>query len=500
MKMMACGFGHAWEEILRFAQNDPERGRQGQQGLKGPRGQAKTTLGAVAGRLPVLAIFLIVHGALAEAPVGALSVSGHSSLQAAIDANPGKVLYVPAGDYILEAPVRISSDQGGLWGPGRLIQSKPDQNIVEIANARGVRIHDLTLMRAEGSQDSTAHALYATQCRDLEVAGLQVIDNRSQAGTIYLDHCRESVVRDCLVRNYQRVGVDDRTSSPLYGYAFRVIDGTGIQVTFSSGIQILDNRVIEDNLYPDEATKTKYELGKLTEGKQPRTKGTIGQPGGDYVNNWHQGSAITVSSPEDTNHVAIVGNYIENAAQGIDMHTDNSICSRNVIHYAFVGLKCMHGAKNVIISDNIVTHNDLWGLVMLPGVLSHPTEAASEGKEAHTANFTRGNIIANNIFSDYGLGHESYNWAAQRAGVISLESGQLPENPIMTDVIIEGNIVYDTAREQILEEGMPKDVPPRYDWAVYITPDLRPQGLIFRDNIFHPGTEGVSNIALEGEE
>jgi nitrous oxidase accessory protein NosD len=449
-------------------------------------------------RFSVLLLVACASASLAQEPADPASAGGHLSLQDAIDTHGGKNIYVPAGDYILESPLRITADNTGLWGPGRLLQQDPAQNIIEIVGAQNVRLQGLTLTRVSGQEESTAHAVYASQCRGLSIASLQVIDNRSQAGTIYLDQCEASVVRDCLVRNYKRIGVDDRTENELYGYAFRVIDGTGIQVQRSTGIQVVDNRVVEDNLFPDEATKERFELGRFTEGRQPLNKGKFA-PGGDYANNWHQGSAITVSSPRETSHIAITGNYIENAAQGIDMHTDNTLCSRNIIRYAFIGIKCMHGAKNVIISDNIVSHNDLWGLVMLPGVLSHPAKAADGDQPAMPANFTRGNIIANNIFSDYGLGYESYNWDPQRAGVISLESGQLPENPIMTDVIIEGNIVYDTAQEQVLVEGVPQNAEPRYDWAVFITPEPRPQNLLFRNNIFHPGREGISNIPLDAE-
>lgn len=179
------------------------------------------------------------------------------------------------------------------------------------------------------------------------------------------------------------------------------------------------------------------------------------------------------------------------------MHLDNATCSNNVIDHAFIGIKCTHGARNVIIAHNNVSHMDLWGLIMMPGALSHPAEAAKEGSPARAENYTRGNIIANNIFTQFGLGYDRYNWETQRSGVISLESGQLAENPVMTEVLIEGNIVYDSAADQELVGGEPSSVPPRYEWAVFITAEPRPRGLVFRNNIFHPGKSGVSNIPLE---
>jgi hypothetical protein len=196
----------------------------------------------------------------------------------------------------------------------------------------------------------------------------------------------------------------------------------------------------------------------------------------------------------------VTGNYIENAAQGIDIHADHVTCSFNTIDHAFVGIKCMHGSKNVIISNNNVSHNDLWGLIMMPGTASHPAKAATQDTPARPANFTAGNIIANNIFSDFGFGYEYFNWEHSRGGVISLESGQLPENPVMTDVLIQGNIVYDTGRDQILVDGVPTTIPPRYEYAVFISPDPEPTGLRFVDNLFHPGRGGVSNLPLQRRE
>ncbi len=45
----------------------------------------------------------------------------------------------------------------------------------------------------------------------------------------------------------------------------------------------------------------------------------------EYVNNWQQGSAIVINSPRATNRTQLLGNQIENAAQGIDLHCDQVI-------------------------------------------------------------------------------------------------------------------------------------------------------------------------------
>lgn len=425
------------------------------------------------------------------------SADRYPSLQLAIDANPGRVIQVPAGDYWIGQPLRIKTDGTGLCGFGRIIQTNPAASIVEIRQATNVLLRDLMLMRPSAQADTTEHAVRASDSEEVDLDRLQVLDNRSQAGTLFLERCRNSRVQNCTVKNYKRFGIDDRTGSELYGYAFRAIDGTGILVTESEGIAVRNNFVVEQNIYPTQETKERHQLGQFTAGRQPTRKGKLA-PRGDYANNWHQGSAITVTSPEKTRHVQVIGNYIENAAQGIDLHADQVICSQNVINHAFIGIKCMHGSRNVVISNNNVSHMDLWGLIMMPGTLAHPAEAAANNQPPRGANFTRGNIIANNVFSDFGFGYEYYNWTNRRGGVISMESGQLPENPVMGDVLIQGNIVYDAGRDQVLEAGKPVTVEPRYHYAVFISPEPKPQGLRFFDNIFHPGKGGVCNLEWEG--
>jgi len=439
----------------------------------------------------------VKHFFVLLAPLFAVGAFAESlDIRAFIAERAGSVITVPDGLHRIDSPIYITTDNTVLHGHATIVQTNPDADIIRVENAKGVRIKGLTLTREEGKQDSTGSAVRAEGCTRLELSNLHIRDNWSQQGTIYLIKCESSVVRDCEILNYKRIGVDDRTASEMYGYAFRAIDGTGIQVNETRGLQVVNNRVLEERLYPTKETKEKYQLGSFCEGKNPTKKGKLAPPG-EYANNWHQGSAITVSSPETTSHVLINGNLIRNAAQGIDMHLDNTTCSNNIIDHAFIGIKCMHGARNVIIANNTVSHMDLWGLVMMPGTLAHPAEAANGDKPARGANYTRGNIIANNIFSDFGLGYERYNWEGQRSGVITLDSGQLAENPVMTDVIVEGNVVYDSAADGELVDGQPQTIAPRYEWAVFIAQNPSPQGLVFRNNIFHPGKSGVANVQIE---
>ena len=427
-----------------------------------------------------------------------VSACAHAqSLQERIDAHPGEAILLAGARIEVNAALRIIASGTHIAGPGTIVQTNPDVSIIEIAGANEVVVENVTLMRAPGHEETTQHGIHARDGNGIEIRAVRVIDNRSPAGTIYLENCRNSVVKDCLVRNYKRVTVDDRTASDLYGYAFRVIDGTGILVNRGTDILISDNRVIDENLLPTPGMKEKHGLGQLCEGAHPTNKGKLA-PKGDYANNWHQGSAITVTDPLNTTHVTVRGNFIVNAAQGIDLHADNILCTGNQIDHAFIGIKCMHGAQDVIISDNNISHVDLWGIVMMPGTASHTGKPAHEGNPAQPANLTRGNIIANNVFSHFGHGHEYWNWKDNTTAVISLESGQLAENPVMRDVIVSGNMIHDPGQDGVLQaDGSIAPEPPRYKYAIYMTPEPRPQDIFFSGNVFHPGSVGVSNIPLE---
>jgi hypothetical protein len=415
------------------------------------------------------------------------SASDYPSIQAAIDANPGQVVFVPAGDYEINQKIRIRKDNSGLWGPGRIVQTNPEQPILEIEGASGVRVRDLTLTRPEGRTDTPTEGVLALRCRDLVLKGVRVIDNRTRSGAIVLRECEAAEIRNCLVKNYMRISIDDRTGSEDWGYAFHCIDGTGIMVKHSTGTLIQGNRVVEEHLLPTPEVKEQYRLGEFV--KKNAVKGTIISQkvwDDEYVNNWHQGSAIIVTSPTVSDYTRILGNSIENAAQGIDIHSDHVIIAQNIVHNAFMGMKAMHGSRNVLVIGNQFSKNDLWSIGMMPGASSHAGSPALPHQEAVAPNVDGGSIIANNIISDFGYGHAHWIWGND--GIpIRFDTGQKPENPPLADVVVQGNVVYDTGRAEGNE--------PRYRYAVLVPDEVK--GIRFSGNVLHPGRDGVSNLELE---
>ena len=406
------------------------------------------------------------------------SVADYPTIQEAIRANPGRMVHVPAGDYDISEKIHIGKEGGGLFGPGRIRQINPNQPILVIEDATDVQVRDLRLLRPEGKTDTDHEGVLAIRCRNLVLENLQVLDNRTRAAAITLRECRGSQIRGCRVQNYMRISVDDRTSSADWGYAFRCIDGTGIAVSYSQGTLIHGNRIVEEHLLPTPEIQKKFDLGKFVK-KNPQKGIITSQKTWDteFAQNWHQGSAIIVTAPEVSDSTQILGNYIENAAQGIDLHSDHVIVAQNIIVNSHIGLKAMHGSRHILIIGNQFSKNDLWSIGLMPGAASRAV-----------VNTDGGSIIAHNLISDFGYGPSRWMWGTNVAP-LRFNRGQKPDNPPLTDVLIQGNIVYDTARD--------RNEPPRYRYAVIIESGANgPKGLHFTGNLFHPGTDGISNVEL----
>ncbi|MFN6050563.1 MAG: hypothetical protein ACK47R_07015 [Planctomycetia bacterium] len=400
--------------------------------------------------------------------------TAYPGIQAALDANPNRVIHVPAGDHVISAKIRIRGENSGLVGPGKIIQSNPEQPILEIERTQGTLIRDLTLTRPDGKTETNAEAILAIQCDGLVLENIKVINNRTRSSSVALRDCKNCRIAKCTIRNYSRITVDDRTANTeLYGYAFQCIDGSGIVVRSSTGTLIEGNTIVEEHLRPTAENRKKYSLGKIIK-KLPQKPAAVNAKlwEEEYTDNWHQGSALAVTSPESTDLTRILGNHIQNAAQGIDLHCDRAIVSQNIIDNAFIGMKAMHGSRNILITGNQFSRNDLWAIGLMPGAA------------AHAKNTDGGSIVANNIVSDFGHGDAHWIWGPERSP-LKFDNGQQPDDPPLTDVIIQGNLVYNPDK-------------PRYKYAVIIAggPNA-PKGLQFSNNHFPAGTQGVANRELK---
>jgi hypothetical protein len=415
-----------------------------------------------------------ILGLLSMVSLGAesLSVDAYGSIQAALDANPGKALFVPASDYVIHERIRIRGDGSGLFGPGRIIQQNPEQPIINVEDAADVVIRDLTLMRPNGKMETRSEGVVAVKCSGLVLDNVRVYDNRSAAGAITVRESRHCRISRCVVRNYMRVSVDDRTVSKDYGYAFNCTDGTGISVSYSTGTLIEGNRVLEENLVPTPEMKAKHKLGDFVK-KNPEKGAIISQQLWDanYTDVWQQGSGIIVTAPTVSDCTRIVNNHIENAAQGIDLHTDHVIVANNIVVNSFMGMKAMHGSRNVLITGNQFIKNCIWAIGLMPGAA------------ANAENSDGGSIIANNIISDFGYGDAHWIWGKERSP-FKFDNGQQPDDPPLTDVVIQGNVLHTTGER-------------RYRYAVVIAGgENAPRGLHFSNNLLPPGKDGVANTEL----
>ena len=190
-----------------------------------------------------------------------------------------------------------------------------------------------------------------------------------------------------------------------------------------------------------------------------------------WVDNWRQGSGIIVTASEKSDLTRILGNQIDNAAQGIDLHCDHVLVAHNIVVNSHIGMKAMHGSRNVLIQGNQFIRNSLWAIGLMPGAA------------AHAENADGGSLISGNIISDFGHGDAHWIWGPERSP-LKFDSGQQPDDPPLADVLVIGNVVQCVG-------------PPRYKYAVIIAGGTNaPRGLHFADNLFHPGSAGLANTDL----
>lgn len=460
------------------------------------------TVHAVHAVRAVLAV-LVVLAVLPNA-ARAVDAAAYPDIQAAIDANPGREITIDT-DATLEKRLRIATPGTALSGHATITQTNPVEPVLEIEHAQDVRVSGLTFARPvlEAADENLgkvkAAGIFVYDSGRVVLDGVTVRDCAARDAAIEIRASRDVTVRDASILNYQCLAVDDRTDSELYGYAFRCIDGTGILVNECVAVSLLNNRIDEQRWLATKENKEAFRLGNVCDGAKPTKPGKFGEGAvrAGYVNNWHQGSAIVVTGPEKSRNNIVQGNQIRNSAQGIDLHTDNTIVAGNVVDHGMMGIKATHGARNLIIKDNLLTHIDLWGILLNPGAASHASDAG------RGANEDGGTLISNNIITEFGHGNEWWTWGgasddANGSYAIAIYDGQLPDNPPVRDVILQGNMVYDT------DAKATPPAPPRYKYAVYLgswngpvdkSPNM-PQGLIFNANIFHPGRSGISNSEI----
>jgi hypothetical protein len=447
---------------------------------------------------------LLIATTAATSVAESASASDYASIQEALDRNPGRMVFLPVGDYTISAPVRITSAHSGLWGPGRIVQTNPAAEIVEAVGAAGLELRNITLTRADGHQETTRAGLSISKCPDAVVADVQVLENWGNSGAFVVADSARVVIRGCVIRNYSRISIDDRTKTSFLGYAFNCIDGTGLVLRNVTAAMVTGNRVIEQRMRPTPELKAKYALGHYV--KKNAVRGWhVSQQEWDanYRSGWHQGAAMSVNSGESSDYVQIRENYIENAAQGFDIHADHVILANNLVNDAFVGMKAVHGSRNTLIIGNQFSKNSLWSIGLMPGTATHeagaPTELSGGRKSGTGANLDGYSIIASNIISDFGFGTAHWNWDVEdedRLAPLRLGSpGFAAEgHPPLRDVVVQDNMIYDTGRDQIIVDGKPRLEPPRYKYAVKIaTGQDRPPGLLISHNVFHPGTVGVTD-------
>lgn len=446
-------------------------------------------------------LVLCLAALLASTVLHARDVNNFPTVQAAIDAAPAQPLHLPAGVYRLEAPLVFTTDGGGIFGEGTLLQTNPDADIIQVKGAKHVRIEGITLLRENPEFFKSARAIWGERSHHLTLRNLTVRGNRASPAAVLLNECNYATLEGCTVIDYKTITIDDRMKNDLYRYAFRAIDGHGFYLRLCGGARIIRNRIIETELRPTEEIMRRHELGKIV--NRAAELGSLASYGvkDNFAFIWHQGGGIALSGATATTMTLVDGNYVENAAQGMDLHSDFMIVTNNHVTNSYMGMKVFHGGRGVVIANNIFHQPGKYGLMLRPGSESWDASAATATQPAREENVERGFIIANNIISDMGYGDEHWRlWnddPSETSPVpIKIGSGPLERNPRLRDVIITGNLVYDRGRDKVLVDGQPVVVPPRYKWAIWFDEEWRVENVRMSNNIFHPGEKGVSNLPI----
>ncbi len=430
---------------------------------------------------------------------------------------------------MLKAPIRLTADGSGLRGDTRL-HFEGTETIIEAEGLHGLTLRGFTLIRETDSPDNR-QAIQFDRCSQVTLDSVRVENNRSVGPTIRLVRCTDNRIVNCSILNYKQMGLNIRPTQ-----TFRTIDGHGMALQHCWGSLIQGNSIIERRLLADEATMEKHELGKVLEGVSP----VEGMP--DFFPAWHQGAGIGSFRGA---HSVIVGNYVENACQGFDFQTDQSVLNGNIVRGAQSGIKCMQFTENVIISYNNISYTDLWGIVMAPGQTAKPPEAGDEDIRAENpthygddkkienptqlelleraglglvrAEVNSGTIISNNVFSHFGEGPEYFNWPP----VLHIDDGFLtvinlwgqwednkktsnvtfhPDSG-MRSILVQGNMIYHSGQDGVIEEGKTIYPEPKYRYAVYRnTGPYGPRQVFLSGNLLHSGKDGVSNLPLNDQE
>ena len=424
------------------------------------------------------------------------------SIQAAIDAQPGRAVYLPPGVYRIDKPIRITTDASGLFGQGTIIQTNDDADIIQIQNADYVRIEGITLKREDPKFFKSARAIFADGSQFLTLKEVNIRGNRASPTAVLLTNCDYANVEGCVIIDFKTITIDNRMNNDLYRYAFRAIDGHGMMLRHCSGARIIRNRVIETLLRATEEIQKKYDLGKIVD-RAPELGPLASygvRDGVAFI--WHQGGGIQLSGADKNAQTLVDGNYIENAAQAMDLHSDFMVITNNTATNCYTGVKVFHGSRGVIIANNIFHRPGKYGIMLRPGSESWEASEATADHPAREENREGQIIIANNVITDQGYDDEHWRlWNTDPSDTspvgIKVGTGPLERNPQFTDIIITGNIIHDHGRDGVLVNGKPEKLPPRYKWAIWFDDEWRAKNVRMSGNLFDPGEKGVSNLPIE---
>jgi len=152
--------------------------------------------------------------------------------------------------------------------------------------------------------------------------------------------------------------------------------------------------------------------------------------------------------------------------------------------------------KHVTVTGNQFIKNTLWSIGMMPGgrLAPFPEPPRRTSRPAgRTSMAARSSPITSSPISALGQNPMDLGGGKRPATRFGFDHGQVPENPPLTEVIIQGNLVYDTGRDTLIKEGKtrgrPSPIPVRR--LGRIRPQARPVGAsLLEQPVSIPAPEG----------
>ena len=355
---------------------------------------------------------------LRNVPVGAKAngkTDDTAAIQKALFAGNGPV-FLPAGKYLISDSLQIPSNSG-IYGFGTLYQTAEKVTLINYPDdkeASNIVVEGIKIKKKFNPQ-SEADGIFFKNTENLRIHDVEISGIGAVSG-IYLLWCENFSITNCYIHDFKNTWTQTKLSNSKNIWSEetpktkRNADALGIHLRYCKFGVISGNRI--ENLVSSEASADA--IGWQTDG----------------------------INPQFSEQINISNNIIRNVGEGIDVVGGRSISvTGNVIEGCWhFGIKVIHGASFVTVSNNAIRNAALAGISLYFG---GPQWGDSKG------NVIVGNTIANigSISRNKGL------WKGWPTAGIEIVNDNNLNNSVF-DCLISNNVIYDNQKKATCQYGI----------------------------------------------